>query len=90
MASAIRDRSDNYLVKFCWGKWEFTKSLHTKEETVADLGVARVNDVLMRLKRRLLEMPPEAEPGEFIVSGGTLTAKPKPADRIKPLARRTL
>ena len=85
MASAIRDRSGNYLVKFRWGKREFTKSLHTKEETVADLGVARVNDALMRLKRGLLEMPPEAEPGEFIVSGGTLTAKPKPADRIKPL-----
>src|SRR5271157_6604794 len=70
---------------FVGGKREFTKSLHAKEETVADLGVARVNDALMRLKRGLLEMPPEAEPGEFIVSGGTLTAKPKPADRIKPL-----
>src|SRR5271166_5256356 len=66
---------------FVGGKREFTKSLHAKEETVADLGVARVNDALMRLKRGLLEMPPEAEPGEFIVSGGTLTAKPKPADR---------
>ena len=61
MASANRDRSGNYLVKFRWGKREFTKSLHTKDETVADLGVARVNDTLMRLKRGLLEMPTEAE-----------------------------
>lgn len=85
MASAILDKSGNFLVKFRWGKREFTKSLHTKDATVAEFGVARVNDTLMRLKRGLLEMPPEAEAGEFIASGGTLTAKPKPADEGKPL-----
>ena len=85
MASSIRDRSGNYLVRFRWWKREFTKSLHTTNETVANFGVARVNDTVMRLKRGLLTMPPEAEPGEFIVSGGTLIAKPRPIDLVRPL-----
>ena len=76
MASTIRDKSGNYPCQVPLGKAGVHQSLHTKDETVADLGVARVNDTLMRLKRGLLEMPSEAEPGEFIVSGGTLIAKP--------------
>lgn len=81
MAYLFSDKSGNFSVKFRFGKREFTKSLHTRDRRAAELGAARVDDALMRLKRGLLTLPDGAEPGEFIVSGGTLTAKPKPLDR---------
>jgi integrase len=76
MASLIQDKSGNYLAAFRWAGKQFTRSLDTQDEILAATGVARVEETLMRLKRGWATMPPEAEPGIFIVSGGQLTGKP--------------
>ena len=71
MAYLFHDKSGNFSAKFRYRKREFTKRLHTRDREAAELGAARVDDTLMRLKRGLLTLPATAEPGEFIVSGGT-------------------
>jgi integrase len=76
MASLVKDKSGNYLVAFRWAGKQFTRSLDTRDETVAEAGVARVEETLMRLRRGWTTMPPDAEPGIFISSGGQLFAKP--------------
>lgn len=80
MASLECDRAGNYLVRFRWGGKPFKRSLDTKDPAAAEAGVARVDETLMRLKRGYATMPPNAEPGLFIVSGGMLTAKPVVSD----------
>ena len=76
MASLVQDKNGNYLVAFRWGGKQFTRALDTKDPSVAGAGVARVEETVMRLKRGWAAMPADAEPGIFIVSAGTLTAKP--------------
>jgi integrase len=76
MASLVKDKSGNYLVAFRWAGKQFTRSLDTRDETLAEAGVARVKETLMRLQRGWATMPPDAEPGIFISSGGQLVAKP--------------
>src|SRR5689334_12432305 len=76
MASLVKDKSGNYLAAFRWAGKQFTRSLDTRDETIAAAGVARVEETLMRLKRGWATMPSDAEPGIFIVSGGQLAAKP--------------
>ena len=76
MASRVRDPNGNYLVKFRYGGWGFTRSLETRDAGLADTGVKRAEKTLMRLKRGWLMMPPDADPVLFIVSGGQLSHKP--------------
>jgi hypothetical protein len=76
MASLVKDKGGNYLAAFRWAGKQFTRSLDTQDETLAQVGVARVEETLMRLKRGWATIPPEAEPGIFIVSGGHRTVKP--------------
>ncbi len=76
MAWPVRDKSGNFLVGFRWGGKPFTCSLDTRDAAVADAAVARVDETIIRLKRGWLTMPPEAEAGLFIISGGQLTDKP--------------
>lgn len=83
MACVIRDKSGNYHVRFDYGGREFKRSLKTKDEALADAGVARVRDTVMALHRGYLVMPEGAEPGAFIVSGGKRTGKAK-AERTNP------
>jgi hypothetical protein len=82
VASQVRDKQGNFLVKFRYGGRESTRSLETRDADIAEAGVRRVEETLMRLKRGWLALPPDAEPGVFIVSAGQLTGKPvaKPAD----------
>ena len=76
MATLIHDKHGNRLVAFRWGGKQFTRSLDTKDPTVARAGVARVEETIMRLKKGWATLPADADPGIFIVSGGTLPAKP--------------
>jgi hypothetical protein len=48
-----------------------TRSLDTTEAAIA-----RAEETIMRLKRGWATMPSNAEPGVFIISVGSLTAKP--------------
>jgi Phage integrase family len=76
MAWPVKDKSGNFLVGFRWAGKPFTRSLDTHDPAVAQAAVARVEETIMRLRRGWLTMPPDAEPGLFIISGGQLTTKP--------------
>lgn len=76
MASQVRDRQGNYLVAFRYAGKQFTRSLGTTDPAVAAAGVARTEETILRLKRGWLTLPPDADPGIFIASGGQLTSKP--------------
>jgi hypothetical protein len=76
MASLVKDKRGNYLAAFRWAGKQFTRSLDTQDETLAEAGIARIEETLMRLRRGWATMPSGAEPGIFIISGGQLVAKP--------------
>lgn len=80
MASLVQDKNGNYLVAFRWCGKQFTRALDTRDAAVAGAGVARVEETIMRLKRGWATIPTDAEPGVFIVSAGTLTARPVAGD----------
>jgi len=58
MASLVKDKGGNYLAAFRWGGKQFTRSLETQDETLAQVGVARFEETLMRLKRGWATIPP--------------------------------
>src|SRR3954449_7043723 len=76
MASAIKDEAGNFLVAFRWAGKQHTKSLKTRDAKQAADGVKRVEVTLSGLKQGWTSIPDGADPAEFIVSGGTRTAKP--------------
>ncbi|MHC5542810.1 hypothetical protein ACYOEI_31685, partial [Singulisphaera rosea] len=76
MATLVKDKRGNYLVAFRWAGKQFTRSLDTTDEQLASAGVARVEETMMRLKRGWATMSADADPGIFIVSGGTVSTKP--------------
>lgn len=75
MANLERDKSGNYLVYFRFAGRQFRRALGTKDQGIAEHGVAKVEETLMRLKRGWLEVPEGVEPGTFVVSGGTAEAE---------------
>jgi integrase len=76
MASKVSDKHGNHLCAFRWGGKQYTRSLGTTDAAVADAGVAKVEETILRLKRGWLTMPADADPGTYIVSGGQLPSKP--------------
>src|SRR5689334_16430147 len=76
MASAVKDKNGNYLVAFRWAGKQHTKSLKTQDPKQADAGVKRIEATLSALKQGWMSIPADADPAEFIVSGGTRSAKP--------------
>ena len=51
MASLVKDKGGNYLVAFRWATRQYTRSLDTRDADIAEAGVRRVEETLMRLKR---------------------------------------
>jgi integrase len=65
-----------YLARFRYQGKEYKKSLKTSSRKAADGAMHRVEDALHRLAVHVLTVPDGIDPGDFIVSGGTLTAPP--------------
>jgi integrase len=76
MASSIKDKSGNFLVAFRWAGKQHTKSLKTRDAKQAADGVKRIEVTLSAIKQGWMSIPDDADPAEFIVSGGTRIAKP--------------
>jgi len=74
MASLI-EQAGSYCVKFRYGGRQFMKSLKTRDRDLAEAGVKHVEITLTKLKRGQTAIPPGADVGEFIVSGGERTSK---------------
>lgn len=82
MASLIQDKNQNYSIKFRFGRrpdgsqGEYTKSAGTKDLKQAEWVKFQVEDTLWRLDKGLLDLPADADAGEFIISGGKRSGRP--------------
>jgi hypothetical protein len=80
------DARGNKSVTFWFGGRQFTKSAGTRDPKTAEAVKARVEDTLFRLGKGYLTLPEGADLGDFVVSGGQLTARPgAPVDQRKPI-----
>jgi integrase len=64
-----------YLARFRYEGKEYKRSLKTSDRKAAEGAMHRVEDALHRLAIRLITVPEGVDPGDFIVSGGALTAR---------------
>lgn len=76
MASLQRRASGRFRVIFCFGGERHFVSLKTKDGREAERSRVRVEENLRDLERGRLELPPGADLGVFLLSGGKLSAKP--------------
>ena len=76
MASIEFDEaSGRYRVRFRYGGRPYKRSLKTTEKREAEGVVGRVEETIRLLERGRLEIPPDADPGVFILSDGKLNGK---------------
>lgn len=68
--------SGRYHVLFWYGGRQFKRSLKTKDEDKAKAVCQRIEEMIGLLERGLVEIPSNADPGQFIVTDGKLTSKP--------------
>ena len=65
-----------YLIRFRYRGKEYKRSLKTRSKADAEVGKATVEQTIHRLLIGLLQIPPDVDPGDFVVSAGTITAAP--------------
>ena len=76
MASIEFDKaSDRYRIRFRYGGKPFKRSLKTSEEREARSILGRVEETIRLMERGRLDLPPDADPGVFILSDGKLNRK---------------
>lgn len=75
------------VARFRFRRKEYQKSLRTRDRKAADLGLAQVELTVHRLTLGLIAVPAGIDPGDFVVSGGTLAP---PADGDPPAVVPTL
>ena len=76
MASLERRYDGCYRIVFCYQGRRFNHSIGKIADRDAMSCKARLEENLRFLERGLLELPPDAELGVFLVSGGKLNGKP--------------
>jgi integrase len=86
MASLDR-KGEGYLIRFRYGGRAFKRSLKTAVQSEAKAALHQVQLTIHRLTVGLLHIPPGADPGDFIVSGGTVV--PLAVEEIIPPSPRT-
>src|SRR4051812_2946361 len=74
----FHEESGNYHIRFRWGR-PFKRSLKLEDDREAVRVCASIEETIKDLKRGRLVMPPDAEPGSYILSAGNLIGKPPPA-----------
>lgn len=75
-------KNGTYLARFRHAGKEYKRSLKTKNEDDAVAALHEIESVLHRLARGWLEVPTGLDPGDFIVSGGKLTASSVQPERL--------
>lgn len=63
-----------WCISFRWGGVHFTRSCQTNREAVARRMLATVDETLGLLKTGRVEIPAGCDPGDWILSGGRITA----------------
>jgi hypothetical protein len=67
--------SGRYRIRFRYANCPYKRSLKTSERREAEGILGRVEETLRLLERGRMEIPPEADPGTFILSDGKLNGK---------------
>ncbi len=76
MASLEKRYDGRYRIVFCWSGERRYHSLGKMPEREAHSCLDRLEESLRFVDRGLLEVPPDADLGRFLVSGGKLNGKP--------------
>jgi len=67
--------SGRYRIRFMFGTREYKRSIKTKDEAVAKAIRGRVEETLRLLEQGRIELPPDSDPGRFILSDGKRNGK---------------
>lgn len=70
MAHIRRDpKSGVFFIRFRFGGRSVQRSLKTKRQPKADAISGRIRETILLIERGRIEMPPDADPAEFILLG---------------------
>ena len=76
MASLLQDRASRcFHVRFRYAGQSYKRSLKTRDKREAKTVLSSVDETIRLIERGRLEMPPDADPGVFILSDGTRNGK---------------
>jgi hypothetical protein len=75
-----------YIARFRFQGKEYKKSLKTTDLADATAAMHAIERTIHHMTVGTLQIPPDVDPGDFIVSGGTLEAALKPRTRLPTLS----
>jgi integrase len=79
-------KGDLFVARFRYQGKEYKKSLRTSRRADAEAAMHGVERALHGLATGLIQVPPGVDPGDFILSGGTLRQAARPRRRVPPLS----
>jgi integrase len=85
----LSKKGDGYCARFRLRGKEYKKSLKTKDESAARAALHLVELTLHRLHTGQLHLPDRVDPGDFVVSGGTLLAPVERPPAVEAVPRPT-
>ena len=71
---SLSTKSGVYHARFWYAGRQYRRTLKTNSPREAEGALYAIKSLLCRLETGALEIPPGVDPGDFIVSGGTLRA----------------
>ena len=88
MASVSQDPVTNqFHIRFRYAGQAFKRSLKTANLREANAALARVEETLSLLTRGVLEMPADADPATFLLSGGKTSHQPRKTEKVLTLGQ---
>src|SRR5437660_810649 len=79
-------KDDIYVARFRYAGKEYKKSLRTTRKADAEAAMHAVERAIHGLTTGMLQVPPGVDPGDFILSGGTLRQASRRRQRVITLA----
>jgi hypothetical protein len=79
-------KGDLYLARFRYQGKEYKKSLKTTQPADARAAMHGIERAIHGLTTGLIQIPPGVDPGDFIVSGGSLREAARARRRVPALA----
>lgn len=77
-----------YYIRFRFGGKPFKRSLSLADQREAEIVCGTIEEAIKDIKRGRLDLPPDAEVGAFLISGGKVLGKPVAANVSKPCQMR--
>src|SRR4051794_39414920 len=79
-------KGDVYIARFRYQGKEYKRSLKTRHLPDARAAINGVERAIHGLTTGLIQVPPEVDPGDFVVSGGSLKAAVRPRRKAPSLS----